>query len=113
MAIVQAAEVRGLALFPGCGIRSPTGRVRSAPWPTVGWCSATAPFFTSTASRPAGLSEAAEDLRGDGATAIPAGVDGKLAGTLAIADPVKAPTPAALAALRREGVPVVMFTGDN
>lgn len=61
----------------------------------------------------AGLSEAAEDLRGDGATAIPAGVDGKLAGTLAIADPVKAPTPAALAALRREGVPVVMFTGDN
>ena len=39
--------------------------------------------------------------------------DGRLAGLLAIADPVKASTPAALAALRAEGLRIVMLTGDN
>jgi len=40
-------------------------------------------------------------------------LDGKLAGVIAIADPVKETTPAALAALRQAGVHVVMLTGDN
>jgi Cu+-exporting ATPase len=39
--------------------------------------------------------------------------DGRVAGILAIADPIKATTPEALAALRKEGVRVVMLTGDN
>ena len=58
------------------------------------------------------LAERAEALRRDGATAIFAAVDGRLAGVIAIADPVKATTPAALAALRAAGVRVVMLTGD-
>ena len=40
-------------------------------------------------------------------------IDGKLAGVLAIADPVKATTPAALQALKRDGLRIVMLTGDN
>jgi len=52
-------------------------------------------------------------MRRDGATAILMAVDGKAAGILAIADPVKASTPAALEALRRDHVRVVMLTGDN
>ena len=40
-------------------------------------------------------------------------VDGALAGLVAVADPVKATTPAALAALRAAGVRIVMLTGDN
>ena len=40
-------------------------------------------------------------------------VDGKLAGLFAIADPVKASTPAALRYLKAEGVKVIMLTGDN
>ena len=45
--------------------------------------------------------------------AIFVGVDGDAAAILAIADPVKGTTPAALAALRAEGIEVVMLTGDN
>ncbi len=59
------------------------------------------------------LVESAETIRHDGATAIFAGVDGRLAGVFAVADPVKATTRAALAALRQAGIRVVMLTGDN
>ena len=41
------------------------------------------------------------------------GVDDRVAGVVAIADPVKETTPAALKALREEGIEVVMLTGDN
>jgi Cu+-exporting ATPase len=59
------------------------------------------------------LSQAAEELRRDGATAIFIGIDGRGAGAIAIADPVKASTPEALAALEADGIRIVMLTGDN
>ena len=49
----------------------------------------------------------------DGATAVFVAVDGAIRGLIAIADPIKATTPAALAALREEGLRIVMLTGDN
>src|SRR5438105_10890885 len=52
-------------------------------------------------------------MRQDGATAIFRALDGKVAGVLAVADPVKDSTPQALAALTADGVRVVMLTGDN
>lgn len=55
----------------------------------------------------------AEQLRGDGATVIFASVDGRLAGLLAIADPVKETTEAAIRSLQANGIRVVMLTGDN
>ena len=55
----------------------------------------------------------ADQLRKDGATVIFAAVDGKVAGLLAIADPVKETTEAAIAALQKDGIRVVMLTGDN
>ncbi|MDF2766196.1 MAG: heavy metal translocating P-type ATPase [Rhodospirillales bacterium] len=61
----------------------------------------------------AALAEEADRLRGDGATVIFVAVDGRLAGAIAIADPVKPTTPEALAALKAERVRVVMLTGDN
>ncbi|MEH6800961.1 MAG: heavy metal translocating P-type ATPase [Halopseudomonas sabulinigri] len=57
--------------------------------------------------------EAAEQLRHDGATVIFAAVDGRMAGLIAIADPVKATTAEAIKALQDEGIEVVMLTGDN
>jgi Cu+-exporting ATPase len=54
-----------------------------------------------------------ERLRSEGTTAIFATVDGKLAGVLGIADPVKTTTPEAVRALKAEGVRLVMMTGDN
>ncbi|MGM0783750.1 MAG: heavy metal translocating P-type ATPase [Pseudomonadota bacterium] len=59
------------------------------------------------------LEEKAERLRADGATVIFAAVDGRLAGLLAIADPVKETTEAAIQALQADGIRVVMLTGDN
>lgn len=55
----------------------------------------------------------AEQLREDGATVIFAAADGKFAGLLAIADPIKATTAEAISALQSAGIRVVMLTGDN
>jgi Cu+-exporting ATPase len=59
------------------------------------------------------LEAAADRMRRDGATAIFIGIDGKLAGLIAVADPVKESAAAALKALKAEGIKVVMLTGDN
>ncbi|WP_233586934.1 copper-translocating P-type ATPase [Caulobacter sp. 602-1] len=59
------------------------------------------------------LAARAEVLRRAGATAVFVAVGGRLAGVLGIADPIKATTPAALAALEADGVRVVVVTGDN
>ncbi|HXZ46052.1 MAG TPA: copper-translocating P-type ATPase, partial [Pseudolabrys sp.] len=59
------------------------------------------------------LTPEAERLRGDGATAIFFAVNGKTAGIIAVADPIKATTPDALRALAADGIRVVMLTGDN
>ena len=61
----------------------------------------------------ADLDGAAEAARGGGATAIYAAVDGRAAGVIAIADPVKPSAQPALQALRGDGVRMVMLTGDN
>ena len=61
----------------------------------------------------AALEKTAEDLRGEGATAIFVAIDGKPSGVLAIADPIKPTTADAIRSLRDVGVRVVMLTGDN
>ncbi|XWQ49876.1 copper-translocating P-type ATPase (plasmid) [Sinorhizobium meliloti] len=59
------------------------------------------------------LTEKAESLRGEGATVIFVAIDGRVGGLFAISDPIKPTTPAAVAALMKDGVRVVMLTGDN
>ena len=59
------------------------------------------------------LEARAEELRREGATAMYIAVGKKAAGLVAVADPIKETTPAALAALRKAGLRVVMLTGDN
>jgi Cu+-exporting ATPase len=55
----------------------------------------------------------AQELRSQAQTVIFVGVDGQFAGMVGIADPVKASTPAALAELRKDGLRIVMVTGDS
>ncbi len=55
----------------------------------------------------------AEALRARGRTVVFVGIDGQVVGWLAIADPVKASTPEAIAQLHADGVTVVMVTGDH
>lgn len=60
-----------------------------------------------------GLSAKADELRTTGATVIFMSVDGKAAGLLAIADPIKQTTPQAIKELQALGIQIVMLTGDN
>jgi len=59
------------------------------------------------------LEAKADALRGDGATALFVSVEGKPGGVMAIADPIKPSTQAALDQLRRDRIRIVMLTGDN
>ncbi len=59
------------------------------------------------------LQARADLLRGDGQTVMLLAIDGKAAGLLGVADPVKASTQEAIRALHEEGIRVIMLTGDN
>ena len=59
------------------------------------------------------LSTAAESGRAEGQTVMLVAIDGKAAGLIAVADPIKQSTPRAIADLHAEGVRVVMLSGDN
>jgi Cu+-exporting ATPase len=59
------------------------------------------------------LASRAEALRADGQTVVFVAVDGRSAGLLGVADPIKETTPGAIRALHEEGVHIVMLTGDS
>ncbi|MGE3869066.1 MAG: copper-translocating P-type ATPase, partial [Pseudorhodoplanes sp.] len=112
-AIVQAAEERELPIArvlgfdssPGKGVVGFVQRRRLA----VG----NAGFLRELGIDVGPLGEEADRLRAEGATAIFLAVDGKPAAAIALADTVKPTTPDALQALARDGVRIVMATGDN
>jgi Cu+-exporting ATPase len=113
LAIVAAADTRGVATAPVTDFDSPVGRGALGTVDGKRIVLGNAKFMAEHGVDVSPLTPAAEELRSDGATAIFVGVDGRAAGILAIADPVKASTPEALAALKTEGIRVVMLTGDN
>ncbi len=112
-AVVAAAESKGLAAPAVGDFEAPAGKGARGVVEGRRVALGSAAFLGQEGVDAAPLAATAERLRADGATVIFAGVDGRLAAALAIADPIKATTPAALAALAREGVRVVMATGDN
>ncbi|MFT6332604.1 MAG: Cu+-exporting ATPase [Lentimonas sp.] len=59
------------------------------------------------------LVKQADELRSKGETVILVAIDGKLAGLIGVADPIKKTTPRALHNLRKMGIRIVMLTGDN
>ncbi|QRM31329.1 heavy metal translocating P-type ATPase [Microvirga sp. VF16] len=113
VAIVAAAEKQGVATAPVTDFDSPTGKGALGTVEGLRIALGNKAFLAEHGIDVAPLAEQADRLREDGATAIFAGIDGKVAGAIAIADPVKPSTPEALAALKAEGVHVVMLTGDN
>ncbi|MGD9511811.1 MAG: heavy metal translocating P-type ATPase, partial [Geminicoccaceae bacterium] len=109
-AILRAAEQRNLQIPPAAEFESITGKgVR-------GRIDGRAVALGNDAlMRELGISASpagAQELRRQGTVMLLA-VDGELVGLIAVADPVKASTPAALSALRDAGVRIVMLTGDN
>ena len=113
LAIVAAADKQGIATAPVADFDSPTGKGALGTVEGRRVVLGNAAFLTEHGIDPARLAEQADKLREDGATVIFAGIGGKVAGAIAIADPVKSSTPEALAGLRAEGIRVVMLTGDN
>ncbi|MGD9713467.1 MAG: copper-translocating P-type ATPase, partial [Thermomicrobiales bacterium] len=113
VAIVRAAEERGIATATVSDFDSPTGKGALGNVDGKRIALGNAKFLTELGVDVAGLAHQAEELRKDGATAIFMSVDKKIAGVLAIADPVKSSTPEALRGLKAEGIRVVMLTGDN
>src|SRR5215204_2067899 len=113
LAVVNAAAERNIATVRVMGFDAPTGKGAIGTVEqrrvVVGSPNFLAEFNIATEP----LEREAERLRSEGATVIFVAIDGKPAGLVAIADPVKASTPDALAALRRDGIRIVMLTGDN
>jgi heavy metal translocating P-type ATPase len=112
-AIVRSANERGLVLEAVKDFDQPAGKG------VIGNVSGHAlvignrQIMADAAIDTSGIDKSAEVLRRDGATVIFVAVDRKAAGVVAIADPIKVTTPAAIAALREAGIRVVMLTGDN
>ncbi len=112
-AIVAAAGDRKIPLPPVENFDSPSGKGAHGYVERRKIAIGNLPFMQEQGIDTAALAGQADELRREGATAIFAGVDGKLAGVFAIADPVKRAAPAALAALKADGIRIVMLTGDN
>jgi Cu+-exporting ATPase len=112
-AIVAAAQQRNLRIGDVTDFDSPIGRgvVGTVAGQVVSLGSAE--FLTSLGVDTSGVAGEVDQLRGTGATVILMSVDHSFVAAFAIADPVKATTPAALADLKNQGVEVVMLTGDN
>ncbi len=112
-AIVAAAKARKLALAKVAGFDSPSGKGAIGMVNRKRIAIGNAGFLKELSIATDALAEKADAMRQDGATAVYAAINGKLAAVIGIADAVKDTTPAALKALRDAGVRLVMLTGDN
>jgi Cu+-exporting ATPase len=112
-AIVAGAEARGLALSPVEEFRSLTGKGVTGRVDGRAVALGNRRLLEDLSLSLDGFDARAEALRGEGQTVMFVAVDGRLAGLVGVADPIKASTPEALALLRADGVHVVMLTGDS
>ncbi|SDE54170.1 Cu+-exporting ATPase [Variovorax sp. CF079] len=112
-AIVAEARDRKLTLSSVSDFDSPVGKGVVGVVDGSRVVCGSAKFLAEQGIDVAALAAQAESQRSRSATVIFVGLDGRLAGFVAIADPIKATTPQALKALRDAGVRIVMLTGDG
>jgi heavy metal translocating P-type ATPase len=112
-AIVQAATDRGLALREPTDFASVAGRGVTGKIDGRAVALGNAKLMSDLGIEFGDLDRRADQLRGDGATALFLAIDREPAGVVAVADPIKPTTLAALDALRSFGIRIVMLTGDN
>jgi Cu+-exporting ATPase len=112
-AIVKGAEAKKLALTEVVGFNSVTGKgvkgIVSGKQVAVG----NAELLRNLSVDPAPLLDQAEALRMEGQTVMLIAVDGKAAGIVGVADPIKESTPDAIRELKAAGLKIIMVTGDN
>jgi Cu+-exporting ATPase len=112
-AIVRAAEERGLNPPAAAGFESLTGKGVRGDVDGQAVALGNRALTDALGVTTAGAEDRATALREQGATVMYVTAGGQLAGLIAVADPIKTTTPAALEALRAAGVRIVMLTGDN
>jgi Cu+-exporting ATPase len=112
-AIVAAAKERGLRLGETSRFDSITGKGVRGVVDGREVALGNRRFLQTLEVDPGMLAERAERQRAEGETVMFVVVDGKPAGLVGVADPIKETTPGALAALRKDGLRIVMLTGDN
>ncbi len=112
-AIVKAAEERALPLTAVQSFDAPAGKGVTGDVDGHRVVAGNLQIMREAGIEPGPIEAEAGRLGSEGATAVFVAVDGRMAGVFGIADPVKATTPGALAALKAEGIRVVMLTGDN
>jgi Cu+-exporting ATPase len=112
-AIVVGAEERGLTLAAPADFASMTGRGVVGTVEGRHVAVGTKGLFAAFGIDPDGLLERADALRREGQGVMMIAIDGVAAGLVAVADPIKESARAALAALRQDGIRIVMLTGDS
>jgi Cu+-exporting ATPase len=112
-AIVAAARDRSLVIPPVEDFRSVTGKGVTGRADGQGVGVGNSKLLQGLGASAEALEAEADRLRADGGTAMFVAINGKPAGVIAVADPIKSTTPAALQTLRAEGIHIVMLTGDN
>ncbi len=112
-AIVASAEERGLKLSTATDFDSPVGKGVTGAVEGRRIAVGNQRLMQDLGIDAGALESKANGLRADGATAVLVAIDDQPAGVIAIADPIKSTTPAAIAALHADGIRVVMLTGDN
>jgi P-type Cu+ transporter len=112
-AIVKGAQSRGLSLGSASGFESVTGKGVRGRVDGHEVALGNRALLELLGAEPGALAARAESLRADGQTAMFVAVDGKAAGLVAVADPIKDSTREAIEALHRDGVRIVMLTGDS
>ncbi len=112
-AIVSGALDRGIVPAKAQDFRSLTGKGVTGTVEGRVVSVGTARFLSESNIETTALSAQAEPLRLEGQTVMFAAIDGKPAGLLGVADPIKSTTPEAIDLLHKEGLRIVMLTGDN
>jgi Cu+-exporting ATPase len=112
-AILNAATERGLNLADVSDFAAPSGKGASGTIDGKQVALGNAMLMSELKVATSALDSSAETARQGGATAIYVAIDGRAAGVIAIADPIKPSAQAALKALRSDGLRIVMLTGDN
>jgi len=112
-AIVGAAEERRLALGSVSDFQSATGKGVRGTIDGRRVAIGNAKLLADDRVAAAALEQRAAALQAEGQTVMLVAVDGKPAGLIGVADPIKASTPEAVRSLKEEGVRIVMLTGDN
>ena len=112
-AIVAGARSRGLDTRPVSDFASVTGQGVRGKLAGQSVAIGNRRLFADAGIDLTHLEAVADQMRSEGATVMFVATDGRVAGLIAVADPIKASTPAALAALSQDGVRIVMLTGDN